>query len=45
MVHSVIEKSLTPIANIPIVDYKWSHPAADKDKNLWQNVEFVISLI
>ena len=42
MLQNSIGNSQTPISFAPPrIDYKWSHPAGDADKNLWGNVEFV----
>jgi len=41
MTNSVLSNYQTSVLPAARIDYLWSHPAGDKDKNLWQNVEFV----
>jgi len=45
MTSPAIEHYDTNIIPAAKVDYLWSHPAGDADKNLWQNIEFVIIIM
>jgi hypothetical protein len=41
MTNNIVSNFQTPVAQNSRVDYLWSHPAGDRDANLWSNVEFV----
>jgi hypothetical protein len=41
--NATVERSQTNIVPESRVDYLWDHPSGNKDKNMWQNVEYVNS--